>query len=433
MKQDKKLNIRSLLRNRNYVRYWFASAIADAASNILQFVLALYVLDITGSAGQFAVILSIVVVPRLVLMPVSGLAGDRLPRMKLMMALTLINAIFLAIFFLLGQNQSLSIAAVYVLVIGLEITEVFYAGPSSAIIPDIVTPEEINEATSLSKVDDGIVWVTSPMLGALIYANLGVVPAIGVTAIMYLIASILQKTIRTPYALPAPEKKEKTNFFVEITGGIRYILGDRFLTGFILILPVFNAFFSATFSVAVAYLLREAFELSVEAYGLFNTLTTTVSLFVPFIAVPLVKRVPFKKLYWRHSAIIAITIIIIALFAFLGLNNYIGVITSVIIIGILDAITIIAAIPMQMTCSVFFRTQTPKHLLSRVMMVVSLVSSIGIAGGKIAVGFLVDNMGIYRAIAVSGMLLLICALSAKWLYDKAHCASAQNETLSAQE
>jgi len=65
------------------------------------------------------------------------------------------------------------------------------------------------------------------------------------------------------------------------------------------------------------------------------------------------------------------------------------------------------------------------------MMVVSLVSSIGIACGKIAVGFLVDNLGIYRAIAVSGMLLIICALSAKWLYDKTRCVSVQSETFSA--
>ena len=66
------------------------------------------------------------------------------------------------------------------------------------------------------------------MLGALIYANLGVVPAIGVTAIMYLIASILQKTIRTPYALPAPEKKEKPTFFVEITGNKIHTWGQVF-------------------------------------------------------------------------------------------------------------------------------------------------------------------------------------------------------------
>ena len=45
---------------KEYWKFWIASAVSMAASNILQFVLSLYVLDITGSATIFALMLSIV-------------------------------------------------------------------------------------------------------------------------------------------------------------------------------------------------------------------------------------------------------------------------------------------------------------------------------------------------------------------------------------
>lgn len=39
--------------NRDYWLFWFASSLGMGASNILQYVLSLYVLDLTGSATLF--------------------------------------------------------------------------------------------------------------------------------------------------------------------------------------------------------------------------------------------------------------------------------------------------------------------------------------------------------------------------------------------
>ena len=50
--------------DRDYWLYWVASAVSMAASNILQYILSLYVLEITGSATLFASMLSIIILHR---------------------------------------------------------------------------------------------------------------------------------------------------------------------------------------------------------------------------------------------------------------------------------------------------------------------------------------------------------------------------------
>ena len=69
MGQGKEEEMMKLLKqfDRDYWLYWTASAVSMAASNILQYILSLYVLKITGSATLFASMLSIIVLPRLFL------------------------------------------------------------------------------------------------------------------------------------------------------------------------------------------------------------------------------------------------------------------------------------------------------------------------------------------------------------------------------
>ena len=54
-------------------------------TTIVQFVISLYVLDITKSAFTFSVITSLSVVGRLVCLPFCGVLADRLPKRNLML------------------------------------------------------------------------------------------------------------------------------------------------------------------------------------------------------------------------------------------------------------------------------------------------------------------------------------------------------------
>ena len=90
-----KESVKRLLKDKNYISYFFATAFSMGSSNILQFTLALYILEITGSPLVYASILSIIIIQRVMLTPVSGVIGDRLKRINIMKTLNLLQVLIM--------------------------------------------------------------------------------------------------------------------------------------------------------------------------------------------------------------------------------------------------------------------------------------------------------------------------------------------------
>lgn len=287
---DKKLQLKRLLTSSGYVFFWLSTSFSMAASNIIQYVLSLYVLEKTGSATLFATMLSITVVPRILLTPVAGVQGDRMRRLKLIKGVMALLTLCL-LCFAIGASRygSLPLPLIYFLVILLEGSEVFYQAAESAIIPEIVPKDLLAEAVSLAKLDDGIVFVAAPAIGTIMYKGFGIQGGLWIVAFFFGISFLLAYGIQTPYYTP-PEKKEKRTFFGDFTAGLQIIKKHAFLSKFIFIAPIMNFFFSSVFSVVVAYIFLVSFKIGEQWYGVYRSVTASMVIFVPFFVIPLVKK-----------------------------------------------------------------------------------------------------------------------------------------------
>ncbi len=389
--------------DRNYWLYWVASAVSMAASNILQYILSLYVLELTGSATLFASMLSIITIPRLFLTPLAGVLADRIRKIRLMSWVVLGEAVVLGIYALLSGCFSMGIGWIYLLVVVLEIGEIFYDGSATAILPELVPQDAIKDAISISKIDDGIVVVTAPMLAALLYSTAALPWAFGVVAILNFSAFMIQRCIHPKYEVFRNRpSNEKPSVWKDFTQGMRYIWHDSFLRGFVAVLPVANSFFSATFSVSVMYLLRESYQLSAYAYGLYCSVTSSMSLIVPLFAVPIVNKFPAHKIFAVSTTLIAVEIVGIGCAAFFGVNGYMPVMASVLVITALDCMTIAEAIPMQMASSAILQTTVPAQLLGRVSSTVKMISIASVALGNLIFGSLNDLTVVWLPIFLGG-------------------------------
>lgn len=374
-----------------------------AASNILQYILSLYVLEITGSATLFASMLSIIIIPRLFLTPMAGVMADRTRKISLMSWIVLGEAVVLGAYSLLGNWFSMEIGWIYALVLLLEAGEVFYDGASAAILPELVPPDKIKDAISVSKVDDGVVVVAAPMAAALIYSNVSIQWAFAVVAVLNFSAFVMQRHTRTKYEVEHKQAAQKPSVWQDFKQGLGYIRQDSFLRRFVIVLPLGNTFFSATFSVSVMVLLRERFELSAYAYGLYCSITSSMSMIVPLLAVPIVKKYPAQRVYTTCISLIAAEIAAISLMAFLGVNGHIPVMVSVAAITVLDCMTIAEAIPMQMSSSAMIQTGVKKELLGRVTSVIRMVSIAATALGDMLFGVLNDVTVVWFPILVGAL------------------------------
>lgn len=375
---------------KDYWLFWFASSLGMGASNILQYVLSLYVLDLTGSATLFASMLSIIIFPRILLTPLAGVLADRVHKSRFMSWILLGEAAILGVCFLAGQFIPIGIALVYLLVISLEIGEIFYGGCEASILPELVPAERLKDAISISKVDDGIVQVAAPLVAALIYDHLPIAAAFAVIGGLNLLSFILQALIRPKYEAEHSGKAERPSVWKEFREGVLCIRENAFLRGFIKVMPLANAFFGATFSVSVAYLLRQTYGVETWVYSLYCSVTSAVSMIVPLFAVPLVKKYPANKLFFLATLFIACGIFLIGICSVCGIYQIIPLAVSVILITMFDCMTIAAAIPMQMTSSIMIQTGVEKNILGRVSATLRMISIASIAAGEMLFGLLND-------------------------------------------
>ena len=124
----------NLLKNRNFALLMAGKAVSLLGSDMQQFALSLYVLSITGSATIFASMLAISILPRLILSPIAGVFGDWFDRKRSIVTMDMVNSMLIgsyAVYFYLSGE--LSIFSIYLLVILLEITEIFFGAAMAAV------------------------------------------------------------------------------------------------------------------------------------------------------------------------------------------------------------------------------------------------------------------------------------------------------------
>ena len=385
----------------DYWKYWFASAGSMAASNILQYVLALYVMDMTGSATILASMLSIILFPRLLLTPLAGVISDRNDRMKVMSIVLLGETVVLAVSALISRMITIHVAGIFAIVTILEIGEVFYGAAENAVIPKLVKKEVIPDAIAVSKADDGIVFVLSPMIAALIYTRFNLSLAFLIVGLFDLIGALIQKSIRSDCR--STSDKKDFSFWRDFKEGIAVIKGNSFLKRYIVALPIIDAFFGATFSVSICYLFRIVYQLDAYQYGLYNSVTATTTIWVPLLVIPLVQKLKPDMIFITSTMLIAMEIALIGVFAYMGVSHIMPIYAVVIVITILDCMTIAEAIPMQMAGSILLQTGIDEKYLGRVSSVIGMVSSISIAAGELLFGILDDCINVPLTIIVGSL------------------------------
>lgn len=188
----------NLLKNKSFMAFWGSTTLLRLASNILQFALAIYVLDLTGSALVFSTVLSVIILPRLIFTPISGYLADCRNCIHVLRWCALSLVVLMASFFIIHTViKPLSIPLIYILVIFLEICETLISASDAKAIVLIIEKDKIASASKLSSLDDGIVEIASPVIGGFAYGVFGLSTVLFVVLFIEAVAFLLMMIVRT--------------------------------------------------------------------------------------------------------------------------------------------------------------------------------------------------------------------------------------------
>lgn len=416
-----------LIKQKDFSLLMLGKFVSLVGSNMQQFALSLYVLAITGSATIFASILSISILPRLLVSPIAGVFGDWFDRKKTIVMLDFINGLILGIFAVIYiVKGSLSIFLIYILVILLEITEIFFGSAMSAVMPSLVEKEELMEANSINSLIMNIGNILSPVIAAIFYGSYGIKVILMFSSISFILSAISELFINIPKSHKKPETIDIKTFKADLMEGIDIIRSNRLISTMIGLGTIINFSITPLFGIGLIYITKEVLMVSDMQFGVFQTVVSISMLLAPLLCGSIIKKKRIGRL--THDSFITVAILIFVMSIFpssvllktfnSNMVPYIGLIIITFIVGLVVTAANIAI-------GTLFNQVVPLDLMGRTSTVFNLAVTIFIPVGQMIFGFLYDIMLSSVVIILSGMILIIVTT----LYKKALLSYDESELL----
>jgi MFS family permease len=260
-----------LWRHPDFLKLWSAETTSQLGTQISLLAVPLVaILVLESSPFEVALLGTIEFLPFILISLPAGVWVDRLPRRPILILGDLGRAIALAsipIAYVLGV---LSIYQLYVVGFTVGVCTVFFDVAYMAYLPALVDRDRLVEGNSKLEVSRSGAQIAGPGLAGAVIGVAGAPLAIILDAISFLGSAAFIFGIRkrepapTPPAggaRPGPKMRE------EITAGLRYVLGHRYLRSIAVCTGTSNFFGNVVWAILLVYLVREI-GLAPEVIGL---------------------------------------------------------------------------------------------------------------------------------------------------------------------
>ncbi len=339
----------------------------------------------------------------------------------------IILAVFAAIYII---NGSLSVPMIYVLVILLEITEIFFGSAMSAVLPSLVKKEDLMEANSLNSLVMNIGNILSPVIAAFLYSSFGIKVILVINAVSFILSAASEMFINIPKSHGKPEKIDLKSFRKDLMEGINIIKSNKLISTMIGLGTVINFSISPLFSIGLIYITKEVLKVSDMQFGAFQMVLSVSMLLAPMICGGITKKIKIGRLTHLSFIVISILILVMSIFpsSFVlqtfntNMVSYVGLLIITFIVGLVVTVANIAL-------GTLFDQVVPLDMMGRTSTVFNLAVTVFVPFGQMIFGVLYDKIIPSAAIIISGIILLTITS----LYKKALISYDEREQRSEPE
>lgn len=419
-----------LFKDKNFTLYSLGKFVSLLGSNMLQFALSLYVLAVTGSATIFASMLSILIIPRLLLSPIAGVFGDWFDRKKSIIFLDFLNSVIIGVFFIIYFiSGGINIALLYVFVILLEITEIFFHSSIAGILPSIVEKEDLMQANATNSLINNIGQLLAPIIGSLIYGYFGMQGILLICVISFFLSAVSELFLVVPKTHVTPERIDLSQFKLDLYEGIKVIKDNKFISSIIGIATIVNFCVGPLFSIGLIFVLKEVLKTTDYQYGIFQMTLSLSMVLTPILLSGFIKKIPIGKLSFITLFSISILTILMSIGpSSLLINRVNSNLIPFIFILLVSFLVGMTATVINIATGTLFSQIVPIELMGRTSTVFNLVVTIFIPIGQMIFGLLYDIIPSSYVILSSGLLLMVSVLCYKKILFKVDDTSKELES-----
>lgn len=383
----------------------------------IRFALPLYLLNQTGSSALYGTVTACAFLPAILMSPVGGIVADRVNKRNIMVILDFFTAAVIVFFALMMEkgNLVLLVAVVLMLLYGIAGA---YQPSVQASIPALVSPEHSLAANSIINTISSFSSLLGPVLGGILYSAYGLRPVLWVCTACFFLSAVMELFIWIPFARQSFDGDVWQTVREDFAESVRFVWREKPVIGkTVLVVCGINLFLSSMLLVGLPYLVTEV--LSLDA-ALANRLYGFAqgALAAGGLAGGIGAGIFAKKLSLRKSGTL--------LMACAGCVFPMGIVLMVCPLALVNYLVITLCCFITMICSTIFsvqmlsfvQTETPGHLIGKVIAVILTVSMCAQPLGNAFYGILFEicRGHEYLAVLFAGCVSLFIAVRAKGIF-----------------
>lgn len=235
---------------------------------ILQFVLPLHLLNLTGSGTLYGGVVAAGFVPYIALSPVGGVIADRTRKRGVMAALDAVLALIMLGYLACSGSQHLVGITVFVLMVAFAAQAIYHPCVQSA-LPLVVPTERIPQATAVANQVSMITGIGGPVIGGMVFGFFGLAPIVVVAAVSFAVSSALVLAfVRIPYEPPVRTEGVLRTAAGDIRDALHFLRMRPVLWQIIAAATLINLFGSSFINIGTPYIVTESLGLTNQLMGI---------------------------------------------------------------------------------------------------------------------------------------------------------------------
>ena len=394
----------ALFRNRSFSSLWVSQVVSQSGDAIFDVALLWLVLVTTGSTALVGVTQAAVLLPNVFAAPIAGVYADRLNRRNLMIASNIFQGAVTAVISVLYVTSALGFSLLVLLVLVLYTGTQFFTAANTAIIPRIVSKENLGAANGLFMLSTSANQLASYAAGGVVLATVGAGASITYDSLTFFFAAAMLTFVAKSYgqtrengAAKGTQRQDGSGFWKEFREGLSFVRRSRIFLELIVFGFLVN-FFGGSLSVLFAPYVKVWLHGGPLIYG-FILAAFALGMVVGSIAIGKVQfRGYVGKLLFFGVAVLGVLMVLA------------GLVTSIpyalIIMSAAGVMSAVLNLPIQ----VLVQTQVPGEILGRAGTVLRSLLAAAPVVAAVLFGSLASFVSIGALFTEAGIALVLVTL-----------------------
>jgi DHA3 family macrolide efflux protein-like MFS transporter len=295
---------------KNFWLYATGRLVSIMGTGIQDVAVPLFILDLTGSGTAMGTFMIITMAPRLVLVPLAGVLGDRVNRKFIMVSMDFGRGILILVLAFLAVNNMVTIPVLFAAQFGMSLMNALFGPATMAMLPDLVEEEDLTRANSTIQGINSISLIVGPALGGIIYGFGGIYLAFLANGISFIASGVSELFIQ--YHQVTKKMGKIKEVVIDLRNGLSFVKTQHGLFILLIFALVLNFLVNPVFAVILPYVLRVEIQFSAEQYGVLQTSFMAGILLGNIILATVLAKAKVKTLFTRGLLLQSVAMLVFA-------------------------------------------------------------------------------------------------------------------------